>query len=84
MGILINQTRSQADADIGKAMEIAAQRYFGFTSQLLGHLNYDEAAWKALRNKRLLLQDFPQALISKKLGDATLALLKSVGLSTGN
>ncbi|MCX6126185.1 MAG: hypothetical protein NTV34_15745, partial [Proteobacteria bacterium] len=83
IGILINQTRSQADSDIGKAMEMAAQRYFGFTSQMLGSLNYDEAAWKSLRNKRLLLQDFPQALISRRLGEASTALLKGVGVSVG-
>lgn len=81
MGIVINQTRSQADADIGKAMEMAAQRYFGFTAQFLGHLNYDEAAWKALRNKRLLSQDFPQALVTRRLSEVTTALLKSVGVS---
>ena len=80
MGIMINQTRSQADIDVGKAMEMAAQRYFGFTSAYLGYLNYDETAWKSLRNKRLLVQDFPHSVIVRRLGDATNVLLKHCGV----
>jgi flagellar biosynthesis protein FlhG len=80
MGILVNQTRSQADVDIGRAMEMAAQRYFGFTSGYLGYLNYDETAWKSLRNKRLLLQDFPHSVIARRLSDACNVLLRHCGI----
>ena len=79
LGIVINQTRSQADIDIGKAMEMAAQRYFGFSAAYLGYLNYDETAWKSLRNKRLLLIDFPQSIIVRRLSDATNNLLRHCG-----
>ena len=81
LGIVINQTRSQADIDIGKAMEMAAQRYFGFSAAYLGYLNYDETAWKSLRNKRLLLIDFPQSIIVRRLSDATNNLLRHCGVS---
>jgi flagellar biosynthesis protein FlhG len=84
LGIMINQTRSQADIDIGKAMEMAAQRYFGFTSAYLGYLNYDEVAWKSLRNKRLLLLDFPQSVIVRRLTEATNVLLKQCGVTVGH
>ncbi len=84
LGIMINQTRSQADIDIGKAMEMAAQRYFGFTAAYLGYLNYDEAAWKSLRNKRLLLLDFPQSVIVRRLTEATNILLKQCGITVGH
>lgn len=80
LGLLVNQTRSQADVEMGKAMEIAAQRYFGFTAGCLGYLNYDEAAWRSLRNKRLLLQDFPHSLISRRLGEAAHALVRACGV----
>ncbi len=83
IGIIINQTRSQADIDIGKAMEMAAQRYFGFSSNYLGYLNYDESAWKSLRNKRLLLVDFPQALLTRRLCEVGNSLLKGVGVTIG-
>jgi flagellar biosynthesis protein FlhG len=83
VGIIINQTRSQADIDIGKAMEMAAQSYFGFASSYLGFLNYDEAAWKSLRNKRLLLVDFPQSIIVRRLNEAANVLLRGCGINLG-
>lgn len=83
VGVVINQTRSQADIDIGRAMEMAAQRYFGFASQYLGYLNYDESAWKSLRNKRLLMVDFPQALLTRRLCEVSSALLKGIGVAMG-
>lgn len=83
MGIMINQTRSQADIDIGKAMEMAANSYFGFASSYLGYLNYDEAAWKSLRNKRLMLLDFPQSIIVRRLNEATNVLLRQCGIEFG-
>lgn len=84
LGLLVNQTRSQADIDMGKAMEIAAQRYFGFNAACLGYLNYDEAAWRSLRNKRLLLQDFPQSIIARRLAEAANSLLKHCGVVITN
>ncbi len=84
LGVMINQTRSQSDIDIGKAMEMAAQRYFGFTAAYLGYLNYDEAAWKSLRNKRLLLLDFPQSVIVRRLSEAANVLLRQCGMNIGN
>ncbi len=84
LGLLVNQTRSQADIDMGKAMEIAAQRYFGFNATCLGYLNYDEAAWRSLRNKRLLLQDFPQSIIARRLAEAANSLLKHCGVVITN
>ena len=67
VGIIINQTREQADIDIGKSMEHLCSRFFGFNTRFLGHLNYDESVWKSLRNRRLFVCDFPHSLISKKL-----------------
>jgi flagellar biosynthesis protein FlhG len=80
IGIIVNQTRSQADIDIGKAMEMASQNYFGYISSYLGYLNYDEAAWKSLRNKRLLSLDFPQALITRRLDEIVSQILVSAGI----
>jgi flagellar biosynthesis protein FlhG len=68
IGIVINQTREQSDIDIGKSMEHLCARFFGFNTQYLGYLNYDESVWKSLRNRRMLVRDFPHSLIAKKVG----------------
>jgi flagellar biosynthesis protein FlhG len=71
LGIVLNQSRSLKDVEIGKAMENICSSYFGYRANFLGHLNYDEVAWKALRNQRLLVTDFPHSQIAKKLSEMT-------------
>jgi flagellar biosynthesis protein FlhG len=79
MGICMNQVRSQGDIDIGAAVELAANRYFGFASKYIGYLNYDDVAWKALRNRRLMSLDFPHAGITRKIQELSLTILKELG-----
>ena len=79
LGIAVNQTRSQKDIDVGKSMEVIGERYFGFQTRCLGYLNYDEAAWKSLRNRRLLVVDFPHAVLSRRFSDLTRAALTQLG-----
>lgn len=67
LGLVINQTRSQSDIEIGASMELICRRYFGLQAFFLGDMNYDDCAWKSLRNRRLLLNDFPHSILSKRL-----------------
>lgn len=69
LGFLVNQVRSQKDIDIANSMAQISKNYFGWKTVPLGFMNYDEAAWKALRNRKLIVQDFPQSMISKRLDD---------------
>jgi flagellar biosynthesis protein FlhG len=80
LGIIVNQIRCQKDIDVGRSMETIAERYFGFTAKSLGYLNYDDAAWKSLRNRRLLVLDFPHSLLSKRFSEMARSLLMSLGL----
>ncbi len=79
-GIVINQARNQQDVNVGGSMELIASRYFGFQSQFLGYLNFDDVAWKSLRNRRLLAIDFPQAILSHRLNDIAARSLNLFGL----
>jgi hypothetical protein len=79
-GIVINQARNQQDVNVGASMELIASRYFGFQSHFLGHLNFDDVAWKSLRNRRLLTIDFPQAILSHRLNDIASRALNLFGL----
>lgn len=74
-GFLVNQVRSREDEAIAGSMEGICKRFFGLQSHSLGYLNYDDAAWKSLRNQRLLLLDFPHSLIVQRLRHAARNLL---------
>lgn len=69
LGFLVNQIRTQKDIEIASSMAQISGNYFGWKTLSLGFLNYDEAAWKSLRNKKLLVKDFPHSLISKRLDE---------------
>lgn len=79
LGITMNQVRSQKDIDIGRSMELIGERYFGFHARGCGHLNYDEAAWKSLRNRRLLVVDFPHSILAKKFSDLAKIVMSHLG-----
>lgn len=69
VGVAVNQVRGQRDVDVGRSMEVVGGRYFGFPTRFCGWLSYDEAAWKSLRNQRLLVCDFPQSTIARRIGE---------------
>jgi len=79
LGITINQVRGQKDIDVGKSMELIGERYFGFQSRYCGYLNYDEAAWKSLRNRRLLVVDFPHSVLSQRFTELARIVLTNLG-----
>jgi flagellar biosynthesis protein FlhG len=79
IGITVNQVRGQKDIDVGKSMELIGQRYFGFQTRDCGYLNYDEAAWKSLRNRRLMMIDFPHSILARRMNDVAKSVLKNLG-----
>ncbi len=79
VGFVVNQIRSQKDIDIGESMQTISRNFFGFDTRFLGYMNYDDAAWKSLRNKRLLVADFPHCILSKKISEVTSRILRSLG-----
>ena len=83
LSILVNQVRTYDDRDLGKSVTSVCRQYFGVDVKYLGYLEYDNAAWQALRKKRPLVVDYPNSplatqisLIARNLIDAQ--LLKAV------
>ena len=79
IGFVVNQIRTQRDIDIGRSMETVCHSYFGFETAALGYLNYDDAAWKSLRNRRLLVMDFPHAILARRITEVSSKVLSTLG-----
>ena len=79
IGFVVNQIRSQRDIEIGGSMETVSKSYFGFNTRALGYMNYDDAAWKSLRNQRLLVLDFPHCILSKRINEVSKNMLSCLG-----
>lgn len=81
LGFVANQIRGQSDIEIAQSMASISKDFFGFNTLSLGYLNYDDSAWKALRNRRLLIQDFPHCLFSRRLDEVLIRLQNAVRMS---
>lgn len=78
VGVVMNQVRCQKDIEIYRSMCSIVPDYFGYTTQALGYLHYDDAAWKSLRNRRLVVTDFPHSLLTRKIESIAAQTLSSL------
>jgi len=63
MYLILNQIRTRSDIDLGKSMQSVCRKYFGISLYFSGYLDYDNAAWQALRKKRPLLLEYPYSTL---------------------
>ena len=76
IGIVMNQVRTQDDRDLGLSMSSICSQYFGFSSQYLGAMRYDDAAWKSIRIRKPLILDYPQSVASANIYEITDELVR--------
>jgi flagellar biosynthesis protein FlhG len=67
LGVVMNQVRTNADAEIGSSITQISQRYFGFGAEYLGSAIFDDVVWKSLRNRRPVCVDFPESAVAQGL-----------------
>ncbi|HUL58364.1 MAG TPA: P-loop NTPase [Anaeromyxobacteraceae bacterium] len=75
--LVVNQSRTPQDAEIGLAVVAAWRKYFGLEMDYLGHIDYDDEMWRAVRARRPLLVERPDVPSARAFGaivDALLAL----------
>ena len=65
--LVINQARTREDTELGPAMRSAARRRLGVTFDVLGSIEYDEAARVAVRRCRPVAVEYPDAKVTKNL-----------------
>ena len=65
--LIVNQTRAKSDHELGAALRSTGRRRLGLSIEYLGALETDDAVWQAVRRRRPLLTEHPEAKISKDL-----------------
>jgi flagellar biosynthesis protein FlhG len=65
--LIVNQARNAADRQVGEAVVGAWRKYFGLEMDYLGAIGYDDEVWKAVRKRRPVLLDRPQAETARAL-----------------
>ncbi len=75
--LVVNQTRTSQDVDIGNSVVSAWRKYFGLEMDYLGPIDYDDEMWKTVRARRPLLLEQPGSRAARAFGrivDGLLAL----------
>lgn len=65
--VIVNQSRSRADLELGESLVRVAQRRLGPVLEYLGHVEFDDAVFLAARRARPLLVESPSAKASRNL-----------------
>jgi flagellar biosynthesis protein FlhG len=74
--LIVNQTRSQTDIDVGFSMKSVAKKYFGIDFDYLGYLEYEPNVWQSVRRMRPILAEFPNSRIALHMERISNYLLK--------
>jgi flagellar biosynthesis protein FlhG len=75
--LVVNQARTEQDADVGRAVVSAWRKYFGLEMDYLGFIGFDDQMWRAMRARRPLLLERPDAPAARAfatIADSLLAL----------
>ncbi len=65
--LVVNQVRSDEDAELGLAVRLVCRKYLGIDLDFLGNIAYDDAVWKAVRSRSALLQQEPDSPIARSI-----------------
>jgi flagellar biosynthesis protein FlhG len=65
--IVVNQTRTRSDLDLGMQLRAAGRRRLGLAIDYLGHLEADDAVWLAVRKRRPLVVEHPESKVAKNI-----------------
>jgi flagellar biosynthesis protein FlhG len=65
--IVVNQTRTRGDLDLGPQLRSAGRRRLGLAVDYLGHLESDDAVWLAVRKRRPLIVEHPESKVAKNI-----------------
>lgn len=57
--LVVNGSRNQLDQDLGFAMKSICSKYFDVNLDFVGSIDYDNAAWQAVRNREAMLVEKP-------------------------
>lgn len=66
--LVVNQTRTPQEGEIGRSVVAAWRKYFGLEMDYLGHIPHDGDMWRTVRARRPLLLERPDAEAARAFG----------------
>ncbi len=60
-GLIVNQVRNSEEVKLGFSVRSVCRKHLGIDLDYIGYVNYDDAVWRSVKDRRLLVQAFPQS-----------------------
>ena len=73
--LVLNKIRSSQDILIGASMKSIFMKYLGINAQFAGYIEYDDAVWRSIRERRPLMLNYSLSRVAKEIGVFTENLL---------
>jgi flagellar biosynthesis protein FlhG len=73
---IVNQVRDPADVAVGHQLVTACARHLGLRASYAGFLDYDDAVWRSVRQRRLFVAEAPGSPASEKVRRLARTLLR--------
>ncbi len=73
--LVLNKIRSSQDILIGSSMKSIFMKYLGINAQFAGYIEYDDAVWRSIRERRPLMLNYSLSRVAKEIGVFTENLL---------
>lgn len=65
--VIVNDTRTRDDLELGPALATVARRHLGLPVEYLGYVESDDLVWLCIRKRRPLLVENPEAKVSRDI-----------------
>jgi flagellar biosynthesis protein FlhG len=78
---VVNQVRSPVDASVGHQLVLACARHLGVRATYAGYVDYDDAVWRCVRQRRLFSEVAPRCPAAQKVAQLARGLLDGDSLS---
>lgn len=72
--LVVNQVRTPEEFQLGRSISEACRKYFGIEMRYLGAIPYDDAVWQAVRHRKPVVLESPNAKASEQIRHIVAAL----------
>lgn len=59
--LIVNQVRNSDEVKLGFSLRSVCRRHLGVDLDYVGYVNYDDAVWRSVKERQLLVQAYPQS-----------------------
>ena len=78
---VVNQVRSPADIAVGHQLVTACARHLGIRASYAGAVHYDDAVWRAVRQRRLFAAQDPDSPAAQEVRQIARGLVEGESMA---